>query len=89
VGGARRTVLDLSAEVAVEVRHDGTRADVEALGGFGSALEAASLPFSGGHVIDVLHDGELFISVERKVGGRPSRPDGRPLRRWPVPPRHV
>ena len=72
------TVVDLSADAVAKVWHGRSRGDIQALARFGSALAAASLPFSAGHVIEVLEDDELIITVERKVCGHPLRPDGKP-----------
>ena len=70
------TVVDLSDDAVAKVWHGRSRADIQALADFGSALATASLPFDVGRVMEVVEDAELVITIERKVHGRPLRADG-------------
>ncbi len=73
--GMEGTVVDVSTDEVAKIWHGRSREDVEALVEFGTALWAASLPFATPRVLELLIDDELIITIERKVHGRPLRPD--------------
>jgi aminoglycoside phosphotransferase (APT) family kinase protein len=79
--GMEGTVVDLSAEQVAKIWHGRSRADLDALLRFGSALGDSSLPFATPQVLELLVDDDVVITIERKVYGRPLRPD-----RIPAPP---
>jgi hypothetical protein len=78
--GIEGVLVDLSAAEVAKVWHGRSRADLDALVTFGSALDAASLPFAIPRVQEVSEDDGLFISIERKVLGEPlaNRPHAAP-----------
>lgn len=80
--GIEGTVVDLSSGRVAKIWHGRTRADIEALARFGSALDVGGLPFSTPLILELLEENDLVISIERKVDGQPlaSRPDPHPMR---------
>jgi phosphotransferase family enzyme len=79
--GMEGTVVDLSPDEVAKIWHGRSRADIDALVRFGQALDAATLPFALPQVLELLEDDDLVVTIERKVHGRPLRPD-----RIPAPP---
>ncbi|MFC7625073.1 aminoglycoside phosphotransferase family protein [Microlunatus sp. GCM10028923] len=79
--GMEGTVVELSDDEVAKIWHGRSRDDLDALVRFGSALRRVSAPFVVPSVLDLIEDGELIITVERRVHGRPLRLD-----RDPAPP---
>ena len=78
--GIEEVVVDLSAKEVAKVWHGRSRADLDALVTFSSALDEASLPFAIPRLLEVLEDDGLLVSIERKVEGEPlaNRPHASP-----------
>ena len=76
--GMEGTVVDVSDDEVAKVWHGRSPDDLRALARFGSALAGASLPFATACALDLLEDGDVVITIERKVRGRPLRPDRDP-----------
>lgn len=73
--GMEGTVVDVSAEHVAKIWHGRSQDDLRALVEFGTALAKAEIPFATPSVADLLVDDDLVITIERKVLGRPLRPD--------------
>lgn len=76
--GMEGTVVALSATEVAKVWHGRSRADLDALVQFGAALGDADLEFDAPVVLDLLEDGDVLITIERRVHGSPLRVDGLP-----------
>lgn len=78
--GMEGTVINLSDDQVAKIWHGRSRGDVDLLKRFGAALEEGALPFRTPRVLELLQDGDLVISIERKVHGRSlaARPDPAP-----------
>jgi hypothetical protein len=73
--GMEGTVVDVAEEFVAKIWHGRTRHDVIAGLEFSAALGTASMPFATPQVVDLLDDDRLLITIERKVHGKPLRPD--------------
>lgn len=73
--GMEGTVVELSADRVAKIWHGRSRADLEPMVEFGAALGEASIPYATPRVLDLLADDGLIITIERRVHGRPLRPD--------------
>lgn len=76
--GMEGTVVALSATKVAKVWHGRSRADLDALVQFGSALDHADLEFDAPAVLDLLENDDLLVTIERRVYGIPLRIDGLP-----------